>query len=299
MQPVHWVYPGQWHQKHLSDLESEFGLQLLNRTTRSLTLTEAGRIQYDRCVEILRHVDDAYHQAGNMQNEPAGVLRVNAPISFGYLHLAPAIVAFQRQHPRITVELTLNDRFVNLVDEGFDLAVRIGKLRDSDLMCRRLATCNMVLCATNDYLKRNGNPLAPESLKDHNCLIYSYFSQGAKWQVTDGEKTKTITVNGTFKSNSGEAVLAATLKHGGIALLPDFLVGQHLENGELLIVLERFDLRSLDIHAVYPRDRFATKKMKHFIEFLQKFIGNTPIGFIPNAPKYDRYVPIFPCQLRG
>ncbi len=262
--------------KHVASLESTLGVRLLNRTTRTLSLTEAGRSFHLRCKSIFEEIDTAMAEAGNLQVEPKGQLRINAPLTFGRAHLTHAIAAFQHAHPGIAIDLTLNDRVVDIVDEGFDLAIRIGLLADSSLIARKLAPCRMMVCTSPGYLERCGTPAHPADLAEHNCLIYTYASQEKRWHFETPEGEIDVPVGGDFRANFGEAVIEAAVAGRGIVLEPTFTLAPYLAGGRLVPVLTSFKPRDLAIHAVYPATRLLPRKVRAFMDHLSAAFGPEP-----------------------
>lgn len=262
--------------KHIADLEAHLGARLLNRTTRRLSLTEAGADFLDRAREILSLLEAAEMNAAAGSKEPSGVLRLNAPMSFGVLHLAHAVAAYQKQCPKVSIELLLNDRVVDVVEEGFDLAVRIGHLKDSSLVARRLAPCRMAVAASPEYLQRHGRPAEPADLKDHTCLIYSYAAEADKWRFERDGKTETVKVAGSMRSNNGEALTRAAIQGAGIVLQPTFILASTLREGTLEILLSDWEVPPLTIHAVWPPSRHLSAKVRGFIDFLVDRYSSEP-----------------------
>src|SRR6516162_460735 len=191
--------------KHVQDLEAHLGARLLNRTTRKLSLTEAGRVYYDRSTQLLAELAETEEAVGELQAKPRGRLRVNAPVSFGSLHLAAAIADYMATYPDVAVELTLNDRIVDLVEEGYDLAVRVARLADSSLIARRLAPCRFVVCASPGYLKRHGRPEHPADLAQHNYLCYSYSAGGDEWRFDGPDGSIAIQLKEMLQTNNGRS----------------------------------------------------------------------------------------------
>ena len=262
--------------KHLQELEAELGVRLLNRTTRRISLTEAGRSFHLRCQTIFAEIDEAVAEAGNMQSEPRGLLRVNAPLTFGKAHLARSLASFQDRYSEIGVDLTLNDRVVDIVDEGFDIAIRIGTLADSSLIARKLAPCRMVVCASPTYLVENGVPSIPADLAEHNCLIYAYFSQQKHWVFErDGDEVS-VEVDGDFRTNFGEALVEAAVAGRGIVVEPSFTVGPYIRSGALVQLLPDCAPRELGIFAVYPPSRLLPQKVRVLIDHLIEAFGPEP-----------------------
>ncbi|MFT5681144.1 MAG: DNA-binding transcriptional LysR family regulator [Myxococcota bacterium] len=249
--------------KQVRQLEDRLGVRLINRTTRQVSATDAGQAFYERCASIIENLDDAEQALSQLNRKPAGTLRVNGPVSFGIRHLAPAIGTFMVRHENLRVDLTLNDRVVNIVDEGFDLAIRIGKLADSSLIARRLAPVSLLLCASPDYLDRRGRPETAADLKEHDCLLYRYLSTGNTWHVGD----ETVRVDGRLMSDNGDVLCHAATSGVGVAFLPDFLVDDAIRSGKLEVVLpeQRSDL---SVWAVYPHSRHLSAKVRLFIDFL-------------------------------
>ncbi len=262
--------------KHVSDLEAEIGTRLLNRTTRSISLTEAGTEFLERARAGLALLDEARAVAANLSVRPNGTLRLNAPMSFGVLHVAPAIAEFMKLYPDVKLDLTLNDRVVDLVDEGYDLAIRIGRLKDSSLVIRKLATCRIVLCASPDYLARRGTPQHPSHLADHAGLSYSYWSERGIWRFEkDGEVVEIKTAS-VLHSNNGDAIVAAAIGGAGIAMQPTFIAGDALRDGRLKCLLPQWSLPDMTISALFPPGRTPSLKARVFAEFMAKRLKPVP-----------------------
>ena len=263
--------------KQVGRLEDRLGVRLLNRTTRRLSLTEAGTSFYEACRRVLDAAETAERAVANLSADPRGLLKLNAPMSFGFLHLAQAIPAFHARYPQITVEAAMNDRFVDLIEEGYDLALRIGDLADSSLIARRLAPCRSVLCASPDYLDRHGRPERPEDLSGHACLIYANNQNPQEWLLrTPGGGLVRAKVQGPLLANNGDVLCGAALGGMGISRLPTFIVGQHLREGRLETVLPGFPLPEQGIHAVYPHSRNLSVKVRVFVDFLAERFGPEP-----------------------
>ncbi len=258
-------------------LEAELGSRLINRTTRSLNLTEAGRAYFERVSRILSDLDDADRALSQLQASPRGRLMVSAPMSFGFLHLAPALPEFLARFPEVDVDLSLNDRFVDLVDEGFDLALRIGALPDSSLMARRIAPIRVTLCASADYFRRRGTPQTPEDLKAHECLRNSNVARTQEWRFVDQDgKPSLVSVSGRVSANNGDTLRVLALSGFGIATLPTFIVGADLRAGALVSALDRFVPQPLAMSAVYPHSRHLSPKVRAFVDFLVERFGKRP-----------------------
>ncbi|MCZ8313118.1 MAG: LysR family transcriptional regulator [Magnetospirillum sp.] len=256
--------------KHIQTLEETLGARLLNRTTRRLALTEAGRAFHARSERILADLEEAEAAVGDATAIPKGLLRVAAPMSFGVLHLGTAIADFMCACPEMAVELLLNDRTVDLIEEGVDVAVRIGRLADSSLIAKRIAPARIALCAAPEYLVRHGTPATPEDLVKHACLEYTLAARGQEWAFVDAEgRSKTVRVAGPLKANNGEVLMAAALAGRGIAYLPTFMTGAHLAAGRLVRVLApAWQPEDIAIFAVYPPTRHLSAKVRRFVDFL-------------------------------
>lgn len=263
--------------RRVSQLEQRLGSRLLHRTTRRLSLTDAGRNFYQRAVQILADLDDAEQGVSTASAELRGILKVAAPLSFGLAHLSSALTDFLDQHPAIEVSLDLNDRNVNLVEEGFDVAVRIGELQDSTLVARRLGTSRMVTCASRAYLERHGEPLHPDDLQRHTGLQYSNISYKQHWQfVTRDGKTLQAQPQIRIRANNGEALACAAVAGMGITTGPTFILGRYLKEGKLQRILTDYRRPSLGIFAVTPPGRLVPQRVQLFSEFLSSRFGDQP-----------------------
>lgn len=263
--------------KRVGRLEDRMGLRLLNRTTRRLSLTEAGAAFYEGCRRVVAEAEAAERAVTRLASAPRGRLKVNAPMSFGVRHLAPALPDFMARYPELNVDLTLNDRVVDLVEEGFDLAIRIARLAESSLIARRLAPNRLVLCAAPSYLAAHGAPRAVEDLKDHACLLYSYQTAGDAWRLCGPGGERRLAVTGRLRINNGDALLAAALGGLGVALLPCFICGQDLRAGRLIQVLPAWSgPADTAIAAVYPASRNLSPKVRVFVDFLTERFSGTP-----------------------
>ena len=262
--------------RYIQALEDRLGTRLLNRTTARQSLTEAGAAFYARAQGILEQMEEAETSAADRQAEPRGTLRVNAPMSFGTRHLAAAIAGFRRDNPRLRVELVLNDRVVDLVEEGYDVAVRIGRLAESGLIARRLSSCRLVVCASPGYLGRCGWPASPADLPGHDCLVYSYSSDGDIWRFHGEHGEREVRVSGSLVANNGDALMAAALADQGIVLQPSFIVGEALRDGRLLPVLPGWRLADFNIYAVYPSARHLSPKVRRFVDYLAARFRDPP-----------------------
>jgi len=262
---------------HIQALEARLGTRLLNRTTRSLALTEVGQVFYERSAHILAELEETERLADELQKAPRGLLRVNVTPSFGDLHVAAAAADFTARYPDISVELIATSRFVDLVEEGFDLAVRTEPPPESSLIARRIAPVRLVVCGAPDYVDKRGLPQRPEDLTAHNCLRLSELSFRDEWCLTgpDG-KEAWIPVAGTLRANTTVALRTAALRGQGLVLLPTFLVGDDLKSGRLVPVLPGYAPADAAIRAMYPHSRHLSAKVRIFIDFLIDRFGNDP-----------------------
>ena len=263
--------------RHVAALEAQLGLRLFHRTTRAITLTEAGRGYFERVSQILLDLQDADQAVSHLQMTPRGRLKVSAPMSFGFLHLAPALADFLAQYPELEVDVTMSDRFVDLVEEGFDLAVRIGTLADSSFIAKRIAPIRRVICASPSYLEAHGRPAVPQDLRAHQCLCNSNQPAGREWRFTmpDGNPVS-VPVNGRLAMNNGDALRVAALNHLGFIDIPTFIVGVDLKAGTLVSVLDDHVPQVLALHAVYSHARHLSPKVRAFIDFLARRFGPRP-----------------------
>lgn len=253
--------------KQLTKLEAHLGGRLLNRTTRRLTPTEAGVAFYERAKQILESVDEAECVVTGLTAEPRGTLKINAPMSFGFQYLGKLLANYQKRYPKIKIELTLHDRKIDLVEEGYDLALRIATLKDSSLIVRRLAPCHIVMCASPAYLEKYGEPKTPGDLKKHQCLRYAYSDSVKNWTLENKKGIrKQIPVDGSLFANNGNLICDALINGMGIALLPTFIVGDALRKGEAKIILDDWRPNMQDISLLYPSSRHLSAKVRAFVD---------------------------------
>lgn len=255
-------------------LENELGVQLLHRSTRVVTPTETGLAFYDRCVEILANLEEAERAIMQLHEEPRGRLRVNAPMSFGTMYLSPALTDFIMQYPDLQVQLTLNDRFIDPIEEGFDVTVRIARLQETaSLIVQPLVPVQQVLCAAPSYLEVRGIPAHPDALRHHSCLHYGQLAVEDQWTLIGADREYTISVNGVLCSNNGEVLKDAAVRGLGITLLPRFIVREELQQGRLQIVLPEYHSPELSIYVLYPVNRHLSTKVRLLVDFLQERFG--------------------------
>ena len=262
--------------RYIQELETYLGVRLLQRSTRRVALTEAGRDYYQRAKQILTDLDDADSAVGANNASLVGNIRINAPLTFGTRYLAPLWAEFMEHHPAITLDIELNDRRVDLLEEGFDLAIRIGNLADSSLVSRRLANSHAVLCASPSYLEKYGIPATPEELTQHQAISYSYMPTGDIWHfhsANNGERA--IAVKARMHTNNGDTIRAAVLAGQGIALQPIFQVGPDIKEGKLQTFLPEWSGPAFGIHAVYPSRKNLSLKVKTLIDYLAEKLAGT------------------------
>jgi DNA-binding transcriptional LysR family regulator len=263
--------------RQVAALETELGARLFHRTTRSLSLTEEGRSYHDHVVRILAELEEADQSISQLRATPRGRLRVNAPMSFGFLHLAPAVPDFLARYPEVELDVTMNDRYVDLVDEGFDVAIRLGRLADSSLVARRLAPMRRVVCASPYYLECYGTPAQPEDLRQHRCLAYSTNTMSDEWRFVGADgRPLSVEIKGRLRANNGDILRTAAIRDLGIANLPSFIIGNDLRVGALVPVLDEFVLQDSAVYAVYPHSRHLSPKVRALIDFLAERFGPSP-----------------------
>ena len=267
--------------KYLTRLEERLGTRLLHRTTRRLALTEAGSALFEQSRLALERIDEAQAALARFQSAPRGRLVVSAPTAFGILQLGCVLPEFLASHPGITLDIRLDDRFVNLVAEGFDLAIRIGRLTDSTLVARKLAPSRQVVVASPAYLKAHGAPKTPEELASHNCFVYTLTARGNVWHFRkDGEEVR-VPVTGNLRLNNGLLERDAAERGAGIAMLPTFYVGPLIAAGKLVVLLPDWKPLELGIYAVYPQTQHVAPKVRAFVDFL--------VGHFGPKPSWDRF----------
>jgi DNA-binding transcriptional LysR family regulator len=264
--------------RHVQTLEERLGVRLLNRTTRHVSATEVGQNYYERCQRILSELEEADRAASDLQAAPRGLLRITASVSFGIHHLAPAIADYLSTYPDVSIELSLDDPYVDLLEQRFDLAIRLGRLADSSLMARKLCAVETILCASPAYLKMHGAPRTPHDLARHNCLVYTYAIPQSIWRFADqtaGEEV--VHISGRFLSNSGDTLLTLALKDAGVILAPDYIVENEVRAGRLIRLLPEYATLETPVHAVYPHSRYLSAKTRTFIDFLAARFGHAPL----------------------
>ncbi len=253
--------------KRINQLEQQLGVKLLHRTTRKLSLTEAGKHYFEHAAKANNAAKDAEDAVAQLQGEPQGLLRINTPMSFGRLHIAPLIGKFLQRYPKITIDMMMDDKVVDLVAEGFDVAIRAGNLPDSSLIIRKLAPLKSVLCASPEYLKQHGIPQTIEQLAAHNCLQFSYSRDLKEWTFMRDGQSQSIEIKGNYRVNNSEALREAMLQGLGIGRLPTFVAGPDIVAGRLISLLNQYQMPSQSIYAVFSERQFLPAKVRAFVDF--------------------------------
>lgn len=254
--------------KHIKNLENSLSVRLFNRTTRKLNLTDAGSSYYEKVNTILLEIDETESAISQLNSEPKGKLKVMAQPSFGAFHLSRALSLYLKKYTEVTVNLELSHRIPDLVEENIDLAFHVGELNDSMYVSRRIASARRVICASPEYIKKNGMPKKTEDLLNHNCLIYMPRNDMGKWEFLDKGKRKKIKVTGDIQCNSGDALRVASIQSRGITQLPTYMVGLDIQAGRLEAVLEDFEPEKQPIYAIYNHRKYVSAKIKTFIDFI-------------------------------
>ncbi|HZZ03902.1 LysR family transcriptional regulator [Paraburkholderia sp.] len=262
----------QFVSRRVMALEEALGVQLLIRNTRKLAVTELGQEFYERTKRILGEVEDAEQAMSLRRAGPRGLLRVSAPMSFGMMHLSPLVANFLREHSDVRFDMELSDRTVDVVGEGFDMAIRIGTLPDSSLIAQKLVDVRMVACCSPGYVRRRGAPLHPADLARHSCLLYGH-GGAVSWDFVVDGVSKGFEVHGPLRANNGELIRDAAVAGLGIVRLPDFIVAEAVRDGRLVSVLEEFLPSAATVYAVYPQHRQSSVTIRVFVEFLRGFWG--------------------------
>lgn len=256
--------------KQVSQLEKRLGVQLLHRTTRRLHLSEAGEIFARYAQNIVAESQEAEQSVLPLQSEPTGKLRITAPESLAISLLPDALSEFQEQYPKIELDLHISGSFVDLIEEGIDIALRVGSMEDSSLIARRLMPCDFHVCASPEYWKKKGKPIHPNDLKIHNCLVYSQSLKSETWIFKgDNSEDLRVKVTGNLKSGAGNIILDAGLKGQGVFIGPTYMVEQALKDGDLEQVLEEYAVSSTGLFAVYPYSKMVSRKVRVFIDYLK------------------------------
>lgn len=262
--------------RYVAQVEGHLSVRLMNRTTRHISLTEAGRAYYDKAVQILALVAETEQAAASEAAEPHGTLRITCSVAFGGTQLGEAIGAYLQRYPQVKVEVSLGERVVNLVDEGFDLALRVADEIAPGLVARRLTPIRFVVCAAPDYLRRHGTPESPADLADHNCLIFSEAELSAEWRFRRDGATTRVRVHGSFDGNNGNILCLAAAGGLGVVYQPSFLTHGLLRSGRLVRLLPEWETDTFWAYAVYPNRQFLPPKVRSFIDFMVAYYGPEP-----------------------
>ncbi len=252
--------------KYVNQLEAHLGVRLLNRTTRRQHLTEAGSAYFQRAQQVVADIEDMELQLSDLQQTARGELRISAPVSFSMHYLAPLLYDFQRQYSGVSIDLQLNDRKVDIIDEGFDIALRIGKLSSSSLVAKRLAPVRMMYCASPQYLAEHGTPQNLDELESHHYLHYSYM-----------DESKTPSAISKLRSNNGDVLTAAARAGAGIIVQPTFIVADAIRSGDLVPILQNYEPEPLGLYLVFAHRQLLASKVRSFIDFAEGYFGNPPI----------------------
>lgn len=262
--------------RYVAQLEAHLGVRLLNRTTRKLSLTEAGNDYYERAAQVLAMVEEAASSVVQEASVPRGTLRVASSHAFGVRHLGWAITEYLQRYPGVQVDVTLNDRVVDLVEEGFDLGIRVATQIHPGLIARKLTRARIVTCASPGYLKKHGVPKSPEELADHNCLSYAYVNLPNEWHFRRKGVERKVLVSGDLRGNSGDILRNAAVEGLGVILQPTFLIYEALREKKLVRILSDWEADDLTVFAVYPNRKFLPPKVRSFIDFLAERFGPEP-----------------------
>ena len=263
--------------KYVTRLEERLGARLLNRTTRRLSLTEAGRVFYERSRRGLEEIEEAETEVSRLQGEARGLLRVNSPMSFGILHIAPLLPEFLAENPEVSVDMNLDDRKVDVIEEGFDVSIRITDLPDSSLVARRLGPCRHAIVAAPAYLEKHGVPRAPDDLRDHNIIAYQYQESATDWHfLTEDKEQISVPVSGSIQMNNSLALREALLGGIGITRTPTFVVGEDIAAGRLVSLLPNYQTLEVSMYLVYPQRRHLSPKVRAFVDFVAARISSDP-----------------------
>jgi len=275
--------------KQLAKLETHLGGRLLHRTTRRLTPTEVGIAFYERAKQILESVEEAECVVTGLTAEPSGTLKINAPMSFGFLHMGELLAKYQKKYPKVNIDITLHDRQIDLIEEGYDLALRIATLKDSSLIARKIASCHLVMCASPEYLEKQGEPQNPSDLKNHQCLLYAYSDSVRSWSFENKQgKKQQISVNGTLTANNGNLICDALVNGMGIARLPTFIIGDAIRQGKAKIILDEWRAEPQDISLLYPSSRHLSAKVRTFVDMAVDYFRPA----LDEDNKWDKNLPL-------
>lgn len=262
--------------RRLKELESRLGAQLISRTTRQSNLTQAGEHYYQQACSILNEVDALNEQTSGAPTQVEGTLKMTAPLSFGLMHLNDVIDEYADRHPDLKFELDFSDRHTDLIEEGFELAIRIRELQDSSYQAKRLALIRYALCASPQYLEEMGVPETFDDLKNHEFLQYGMNKNSTITVIDEQGKKHQLTLNAKIKANNGDFLREMAVKGHGIAFLPTFITYKTLASGELVPILQQYQLPTLSAYAVYPKNRFLSQRCRYLIDFIAERFGDDP-----------------------
>jgi len=260
--------------KRITGLEKQLGVKLLHRSTRKLSLTEAGQRYFEHVLQALEAAQQAEYAATELQQVPQGTIRISSPMSFGRLHVAPIIPLFLKQYPRINIHMDMNDQLIDVIAEGFDLVLRAGDLADSSLRARKLAPLHSVLCASPDYLAEYGTPKTPLELIHHNCILYTYHTVVNEWVFFKNGDQQTIRISGNFQVNNGEALRESLIQNLGIGRLASFVAGDDIKARRLVPILTEYKMPHKTLYAVFPEKQYMPEKIRVFINFIMQHLGD-------------------------
>jgi DNA-binding transcriptional LysR family regulator len=258
--------------KHIMQLENILGMRLFNRTTRSLSLTEVGSSYYERCQQVLYDVEEMEAAVTELQTEPRGLLKISAPPFIGAAHIAPALAEFLEKYPELSVDMILQGGHSDLVDEGIDIAIYLGELKDTSLIARKLASSPLVVCGSPSYFAHKGMPAHPEDLSEHSCLVNWAIPPRNEWHFRGADGDVVMKVSGRMQANVADPIRIAAAKGLGLVMLPTYIVGRDIQKGKLQTVLNDYMVAPLSIHAVYPHRKYLSAKVRTFLDFLQEWL---------------------------
>lgn len=264
--------------KHISALEEHLKVKLLNRSTRQLSLTEIGRQYYVQCTHILDELSATEATIRDHQSVPSGTLRINMPVTFGEIEIMPHIWKFLSQYTELKLDLIMVDHYIDLVKEGVDCAIRVGPLTDSSLIARKIGSFKRITVATPEYLARHGEPGSISDLKDHDCIVFTLLTTRNDWQFTGPNGTESIQVHGRLSANNPRMMRDAVLKHVGIAVIPTWLIDDHLKQGKVKAILSEYTPKPMEIHVLYPQRQFVPAKVRCFIDYFQLALSPSILG---------------------
>ncbi|RQW64597.1 LysR family transcriptional regulator [Vibrio viridaestus] len=267
--------------KRISQLEHELGVRLFHRSTRQINLTEAGQRYFFHINKAYQFTLDGVDAVTELQAKPKGKLSITTPMSFGVRHISPFLTEFLTRNPEVELDIQYEDKMINLIESGYDLAIRIGELPSSNLIARKLTLCKSVLCASPQYLQEHNEPVVPSDLKEHNCLVYSYFQGGTEWKFNRQGQIYSVPPKGNLRLNNSEGIRQATIEGLGISQLPTFIVGPDIRSGKLIPLMNQYQLPEHAVYAVYPHRHYVPTHVRAFIEFVQQ-------RFDPILPYWDR-----------